>query len=754
MMFGMRENLVGRMGRWCFRHWAWVLVAWAVAVAGGIAATGPLFGRLADSRVPRHVESVIGSEMLDAGNDSAGTVTGVIDEVDPRSDQVRTAVADVARQLLLVPGVRSVAHPFDPAAPTRALALVAPDGRALLVVVTFGDIERAMRDTSTATITDTLHGLVDDLPAGAGVEVGGSAALSLQVRTAVREDLERAEFLSLPVTLLVLVVVFGGLVAAGLPVLTAAVSVAAAMGVMLGFSTFTDVDQDGVTVVTLLGLGLSVDYGLLLVARYREELLRGHEPLAAIGRAWATAGRTILFSALTVAAALSGLLLFDLPVLTALGAAGVSIALVAMLGSLTFTAALVGLFKRWIRPSRRERRRAAAADAADAASAGSAAAASGDTGDERGFFSRLSRMVQRRPVLVAVGTGAILLAAGAPLVSTGVKLPRLEGIPRSIESARVADTLTERFGQRPAPPITVVARADPATLDAWAARWRDDPAVAEITPARPARTAGIASLGVEVVGEPQGAPARDLVWRMRADRPDASQSWVTGEAATLADLIILIQDGLPLALGITTLAMLALLFLMTGSLVVPVKAIIANVVSLGATFGVLTAVFGYGFGSGLLDTLTVGALNPFVIVVVFAFAFGLSMDYEIFLLARVKEYVDAGVDTDAAVRRGLQLTGRVITSAALLMVIVFGCFAAARMGNIEQIGLGLAMAVLIDATIVRCLLVPATMTLLGRWNWWAPRWMARLHRRIGLSERSTPTEDRDKFLETAASRGP
>ena len=186
----------------------------------------------------------------------------------------------------------------------------------------------------------------------------------------------------------------------------------------------------------------------------------------------------------------------------------------------------------------------------------------------------------------------------------------------------------------------------------------------------------------------------------------------------------LISDGLPAAIGITVFAMLALLFAMTGSLVVPLKAIIANLVSLGATFGVLTAVFRFGFGADLLDTLTVGSLNPFVVVIIFAFAFGLSMDYEVFLLGRIKEYVDAGVPTDTAVRRGLQHTGRVITSAALLMVIVFGCFAAARIGNIEQIGLGLTVAVLIDATVVRCLLVPATMTLLGRWNWWAPAWLA------------------------------
>jgi RND superfamily putative drug exporter len=320
-----------------------------------------------------------------------------------------------------------------------------------------------------------------------------------------------------------------------------------------------------------------------------------------------------------------------------------------------------------------------------------------------------------------------------------VKLPRLEGVPRSIEGARVADALIARFGQRPTSAITVVARTDAASLDAWAARWRSDPLITRIAPAKVVGASGVAFVAIDVSGAPQGTEARDLVRRLRADRPDAPQSWVTGEAATLIDLMAIIGAGLPAALGVTLFAMVLLLFLMTGSLVVPVKAILANVASLGATFGLLTAVFGHGFASGLLQTLTVGALNPFVLVVVFAFAFGLSMDYEIFLLGRIKEYVDEGVDTDTAVRRGLQHTGRVITSAAMLMVIVFGCFAAARIGNIEQIGLGLATAVLIDATIVRCLLVPATMTLLGRWNWWAPRWLARLHARIGLRHSTDPS---------------
>jgi RND superfamily putative drug exporter len=264
-----------------------------------------------------------------------------------------------------------------------------------------------------------------------------------------------------------------------------------------------------------------------------------------------------------------------------------------------------------------------------------------------------------------------------------------------------------------------------------------------VRPARELRSDGsepLATIALDATGDPQGAAVRDLVDRMRAQRPMGGQSWVTGDAAVLNDLLGLIADGLPAAIGVTVLAMLVLLFAMTGSLVVPVKAILANLVSLGATFGVLTAVFRFGYGADILDTLTVGSLNPFVVVVIFAFAFGLSMDYEVFLLGRIKEYVDAGVPTDIAVRRGLQHTGRVITSAALLMVIVFSCFAAARVGNIEQIGLGLTVAVIIDATVVRCLLVPATMTLLGRWNWWSPAWLRRLHPRVALTHPPTSAE--------------
>jgi RND superfamily putative drug exporter len=574
-------------------------------------------------------------------------------------------------------------------------------------------------DTAVTAVRDRLHAMATPLreagQADVRILVGGNRLLNREVNQEVRRDLEQAELISLPLSLIVLVIVFGGLIAAGLPVLAAVVSVASAMVVLLGFSYFTDLDQNTVTVVTLLGLGLSVDYGLLMVARYREELGAGHEPVDALGRAWATAGRTVLFSALTVAAALAGLLMFGIRQLAALGAAGVSIAVVALFASLTFTAALIGFARRRIKPRR----------------------ARSPSDDERGFFAALSRFVQRFPGPVALLVSVGLLAAGVPLLSVTLRLPGLESLPAGIESVEVANRTRTDYGLRSAPTVLVVARVDRAALDSWAGRFADDPAVAEV---RPAEAQGdVSRVEFALRGEEQDAAAQSLVRRMRADRPPGGPSWVTGDAAFLIDLLGVLVDRLPLALATTIVAMVVLLFLMTGSLVIPVKAILANVVSLGATFGVLVAVFEFGYGADALNMLVVGGLSPFMMVIVFAFAFGLSMDYEVFLLGRIKEYVDHGDDSDTAVRRGLQHTGRIITSAALLMIIVFICFAFAEVGQIEQVGLGLTVAVLIDATVVRCLLVPATMTLLGRWNWWAPAPLKRLHARVGLAE-ATPAD--------------
>jgi RND superfamily putative drug exporter len=697
------DTFTARVGRWSFRHQWTVVAIWIVAAVAGALAAGPIFAHLSDSNGPSPLESIQAGRILDQGNQSAGTLVGVVRSIDPQSILVRTQVAQAATDLAQVAGVQSVTTPYTANDPT----LLAKDGRGLLIQVKLGDLSDDATRTATGAIGDRLRALAP--PLNASVLVGGDPLVNDQANAQAQTDLSKAEELSLPITLVILVFVFGGIIAAGIPVLAAVATMAGSLTVLWLFSLVTSLDQDAITVVTLLGLGLSIDYGLLLVARYRDELAAGFEPVDAIGRAWATAGRTIVFSALTVAAALCGLLVFGLAGLSAMGAAGVSVALVAMLASLSFTAALLRFAGRRVRPSTRHTRRST----------------------DAGFFTRLARLVQRRPLVTAVGTGAVLLAAGLPLLTTTVHIADLGGLPRSLESVRVIDVLSDQFNQAPSPAVTVVARTDAATLDGWARQFAGTTGVTRVYPADQVGSQ-LSVLSIDASGDPEGSAALSLVDRVRADRPAGVPSWVTGDAAVHRDIIGLILARLPWAIGLTLLSMVLLLFAMTGSLVVPIKAALMNVVSLGATFGVLNAVFEHGFLAGLLHTTTVGGLSPFVIVTVFAFAFGLSMDYEVFLLARIKEQVDRGYPTDVAVQRGLQRSGRIITSAALLMVVVFSCFVTGRIGNVQQIGLGLAVAVAIDATIVRCVLVPAMMTLLGRRNWWAPEPLARLHKRLGL----------------------
>jgi RND superfamily putative drug exporter len=721
----LAEGTLARIGRWSFRRRWWVLIMWLVVAAAGIGSVGPVFDSLEHSR-PTHLESFAAKEALGTADDP-GPVTALVDQVDPAAPGVAEVVTRIAADLDGRADVRRVEHPFTTQPAPGRRSFLAGDGRGLLMVATLATIQDGhARSEAIDAVSARMRHLGDELRAAgqptARVRIGGAAALDREIHRTIEADLARAELWSLPITLVVLVVVFGGLIAAGIPVLAALVSAATAMILLLGFSRVTELGDDVVTVVTLLGLGLSIDYALLLVGRYREEVAAGHPPETAVGLAWATAGRTIAYSALTVAAALSGLLVFGLPGISLIGLAGVSIALIAVTVALTLTAGLLGLAHRRIRPAARAANRRAWADATDEAV-------------ESGFFARLVRLVQHRPVVVTVATAALLLLAGAPLLHTSVKVPHLEQVPRSIESAQVADELAARFGQSQRPAVIVVARAAPAALDTWASRWNADATV------RPAVDAGsgLSTVRLIVAGDDsQSATAQDLVLRIRADRPAGVRSWVTGDAATLVDVTADIREDLPWAIAVALTAMLILLFGMTGSVVVPIKAILTNLLSLGAAFGVMNAVFVQGWLAGPLDTVTVSGLDPFVLVTVFAFSFALSMDYEVFLLARIKEYVDHGTDTDTAVRRGLHHTGQIITSAALLMVIVFGGFAAARIGNIEQIGLGLAVAVLIDATIVRCLLVPATMTLLGQWNWWAPAPLQRLHHRVTRRERSLP----------------
>ncbi|MCW3817569.1 MMPL family transporter [Micromonospora sp. DR5-3] len=684
--------MVARIGAFCFRYrWA-VLIGWLLIMVAGVAAAGPVITKVTTTRAVQGTESDDAQRVVRAEADHGLRMVTLVDGIDPSRPDVRDAVAGASADVSAIPGVQRVDQP-----------VAAADGRAVRIGVMLDRFEQPERDAETDALNaaqDRFRALADAVP-GAEVSFGGADIVPRQAGGASQNDLVRAEGLSLALTLILLVFVFRGFVAAAVPVLATIATMTGALVGLLVFSRFVDLDITVLSVVVLLGLGLSIDYGLLLVARYREELARGHDPHTAVAKAWSTAGRTVSFSGLTIVFALCGLLLFDMPRLQAMGAAGISAALLALVAALTFTAGLLGVFHKRIKPSERMRRRASEGDV------------------ERGFFARLARMSQRSPRAVVIVTTGLLLLLAAPLATVEPRLPQLAGLPTSIESVRVSHELAERFGETTFPAVRVVARTDPGTLQGWAQKWSGDAEVARVGQAE-AEAPGLSSVAFDVRGDSQDEAARDLVLRMRADRPTGGESWVTGDAAILLDLLGRIYRGLPAAIAVTLGAMLVLMLLMTRSLLVPLKAVLMNVLSLGATYGVLTLIFQHGVLAGPLDTLTIGGLTPYLLVTVFAFAFGFSMDYEVFLLGRIKEYVDSGMETNVAVRRGLQRTGGIVTSAALLMMIVFGCFGAASLGDIEQIGVGLFVAILIDATIVRCLLVPATMTLLGRWNWWAP----------------------------------
>ncbi|MFD0573101.1 MMPL family transporter [Kitasatospora gansuensis] len=469
-----------------------------------------------------------------------------------------------------------------------------------------------------------------------------------------------------------------------------------------------DIDTSVLPIATVLGLGLSIDYALLMVNRFREERGHGAAIAAAVERTAATAGRTVAFSGLTVAVALSGLFVFTSPVFRAVAVAGVSVVVIAVAAALTLIPALLGFVGHRVRTP------------------------SGPVSDE-GFFARTVRRVQRRAVPVVLICVALLMAAGAPFLSSDWRSSGAGVLPTSSAGRQVAETIEQRFPQLAPAPVTVVVEGGQAAAQQYAdqvvSKLPGVTGVRAVTPVSPE----LSTVEVLVAGDPQGSGAKAVVGELR-DQRGGLTTYVTGDAASVVDFQHEIATRGPWALGLVAVGTLVLLFLMTGSVVMPVKALLMNVLSLGASLGALTLVFQHGYFSGLLGFTPNGGLETFIPVLVFAFAFGLSMDYEVFLLARIKELRDEGYSCARSVELGLQRSGRIITSAGLLMVIVFAGFAAGQMLMVKEMGVALAVAVAVDATLVRCLLVPAAMTLFGEFNWWAPAPLRRLHRRIGLTE--------------------
>ncbi|WP_283843799.1 MMPL family transporter [Kitasatospora humi] len=687
------------LGRFCHRHRRWVLAFWVAVLALGVLIGGRVFEGSVTQTAAGGAESARGSAIVAAADPSAGSITAVVSGRPVDDQAVRTAVTGAARDITGLPGVLSVADAYQDG---RQSALTAADGNGSLVDV-------RMTDSATSAQQQAVSQRLARIQApGTQVKVGGDLVVQQEVKTQTQSDTTFGELVTLPLTLVVMVLVFGGLAAAGLPVIGAVASVGGALLAMFGFSHLMDLDTSVLPIATVLGLGLSIDYALLMVNRFREERGQGCSMAAAIDRTAATAGRTVAFSGLTVAVALSGLFVFTSPVFSAVAAAGVSVVVIAVLAAITLVPALLGFAGHRIKPPKHKE-------------------------PDEGFFARTVRRVQRRAVPVALVCVTVLMAAGAPFLGAHMRSTGVDALPSGSVGRQVAETVKAEYPQAAPAPVTVVVRGS----EQAAAQYADQvvaklPGVAGVRAVQPVGPQ-LSTVEVLVHADPQGSQAKQVVNELREHR-GGLETYVTGDAAGVVDFQHELTSRGPWAFGLVAVGTLVLLFLMTGSVVMPIKALLMNVLSLGCSLGALTLVFQHGWFAGPLGFTRAGGLETFIPVLVFAFAFGLSMDYEVFLLARIKELKDQGYDCRRAVQLGLQRSGRIITSAALLMVIVFSGFAAGQMLIVKEMGIALAVAVAVDATLVRCLLVPAAMSLFGEFNWWAPAPLKRLHRRFGMSE--------------------
>jgi RND superfamily putative drug exporter len=578
---------------------------------------------------------------------------------------------------------------------------------------------------AAAAITEDFAGTRGPLEVG----VGGREAVAAAITDQVEKDLARAEAIAVPATLVLLVLVFGGLLAGLLPMAVALVSFMGTFLALFLISLVTDVSIFSINLTTALGLGLAIDYSLFIVSRYREELRAGLGTEDAIARTMDTAGRTVAVSALTVAASLSALLVFPLYFLRSFAYAGTAVVALAAVGSLVTLPALLAVAGPRLDRGRLARRRRERPPGED------------------GFWHRLATAVMRRPAAIAAGVVAALLVLAVPFLGADWGLPSAAALPASDPVRQTSERLTSEFVGNRGEQFSVVAPGvgdapgDEAPLADLLARVEDVDGVASAT-LRTEEAGSWITIVPDVVL--RSADGEALVEDLRA-LPAPFAFGVSGAAAELIDAKEAIFGRLPAALAIIGVVTFVLLFAVFGSVLVPVKAILLNLLSLTATFGAMAWIFQEGHLSGPLDFTATGQLDVAIPILTFCIAFGLSMDYEVFLLSRIKEEHDRTGDNAQAVAVGLERSGRIVTAAAGVMAVTFLAVATSGVTFIKMFGLGMALAVVMDATVIRGLLVPAFMRLAGEANWWAPAPLRRLHARWGIHEGGAP--------EPVASRG-
>ena len=613
---------------------------------------------------------------------------------------------------------------------TGSPAFVSANGRVSYAVLDLA----GGSDTARVANFDAIK--ADFSARGLAVRAGGQVPTEAAINKEVTRDIGRAEAISLPVLLVLLVIIFGSLAAASLPLAIGGIGIIGSFTALRLLTLATPVSIYSVNITTILGLGLAIDYGLFMVGRFREELHRQPTVEDAVARTVATAGRTVAVSGVTVAVALASLLLFPEVFLRSMGYGGVATVLVDMLAALTVLPALLALLGPKVNALRVRKsvRRPATENAG-------------------GGWYRLARTVMRRPAFFAATIVVILLALGSPFLKVTWGGTDARALPAAAAPRVVTQTLARDFPGNVTAPIEALVTfpgpvgASPAREAQLSAYTTDLSRVVGVTGAQVTGVHGdVARVDLRYRPDPLSASARQIVQRVRAVHPPTGASVeVGGQTAQLVDELASLSATVPWMALVMAAATFVLLFLAFGSIVLPLKAIAMNLLSLAATFGVVVWIFQEGHLSGLLQFVPTGTLDPTMPILMLAIIFGLSMDYEVFLLSRIRERYDATGDNADAVASGLQRTGGVITSAALLLVIVIGAFSASGITFIKLMGVGMIVALIVDASIVRVLLVPATMRLLGRANWWAPRPLRRLYARYGIREADADSPAKERL---------